>query len=112
MPFRHVYIHALVRDAERQKMSKTKGNVIDPLEMIETVRHGRDAIHSGGHGCAGNRYRVQREPDRWLSRICQQDLECGAVHVHECGQVEPGMRPGRGASPRLGRVALTPFSHT
>jgi valyl-tRNA synthetase len=41
VPFRHVYIHALVRDADRQKMSKTKGNVIDPLEVIE--RFGTDA---------------------------------------------------------------------
>ena len=41
VPFRQVYIHALVRDAERQKMSKTKGNVIDPLEVIE--RFGTDA---------------------------------------------------------------------
>ena len=41
MPFRQVYIHALVRDADRQKMSKTKGNVIDPLEIIE--RFGTDA---------------------------------------------------------------------
>jgi valyl-tRNA synthetase len=42
VPFRHVYIHALVRDADRQKMSKTKGNVIDPLKVIG--RYGTDAV--------------------------------------------------------------------
>ena len=41
-PFREVYIHALVRDAKGQKMSKTKGNVIDPLELID--RYGSDAV--------------------------------------------------------------------
>ncbi|HFB98908.1 MAG TPA: valine--tRNA ligase, partial [Bryobacterales bacterium] len=42
VPFRQVYIHGLVRDAERQKMSKTKGNVIDPLEVTE--KYGTDAV--------------------------------------------------------------------
>jgi valyl-tRNA synthetase len=42
VPFHSVYIHALVRDAERQKMSKTKGNVMDPIEIIE--QYGTDAV--------------------------------------------------------------------
>lgn len=42
VPFKHVYIHALVRDEDGQKMSKSTGNVIDPLVMIE--RYGADAL--------------------------------------------------------------------
>ncbi len=42
VPFRDVYIHALVRDEHGQKMSKSKGNVIDPLDLIE--KYGADAL--------------------------------------------------------------------
>jgi len=42
VPFREVYIHALVRDANREKMSKTKGNVIDPIEIVKQL--GTDAV--------------------------------------------------------------------
>ena len=42
VPFHTVYMHALVRDSKGQKMSKSKGNVMDPLELIE--KYGADAL--------------------------------------------------------------------
>ncbi|MBA4358035.1 MAG: valine--tRNA ligase, partial [Desulfovibrio sp.] len=42
VPFHHVYIHALVRDEQGKKMSKSTGNVIDPLEMI--AKYGTDSL--------------------------------------------------------------------
>jgi valyl-tRNA synthetase len=42
VPFKDVYIHALVRDKNGQKMSKSKGNVVDPLELMD--RYGTDAL--------------------------------------------------------------------
>ncbi|MBX9977051.1 MAG: valine--tRNA ligase [Alphaproteobacteria bacterium] len=42
IPFEKIYIHALVRDEKGQKMSKTKGNVLDPLDLIE--QYGADAL--------------------------------------------------------------------
>jgi len=42
VPFKHVYIHALVRDEKGQKMSKTKGNVIDPIDIMD--KYGCDAL--------------------------------------------------------------------
>ncbi len=51
VPFRTVYIHGLVRDEKGQKMSKSKGNVIDPLNLIEA--YGTDALRYSVAAAAG-----------------------------------------------------------
>ena len=50
IPFHTVYLHGLIRDVEGQKMSKTRGNVINPLVMVEEYRRRRIAF------CAGYRH--------------------------------------------------------
>jgi valyl-tRNA synthetase len=61
IPFRHVYLHGLVRDDQGQKMSKTRGNTVDPLLLVE--KYGADALRffivtSAG---AGNDQRLRED---------------------------------------------------
>ncbi len=133
VPFREVYIHALVRDADRQKMSKTKGNVIDPISIIE--RFGTDAVRftlasmaSPGTDIAFNEERTDGyrafankvwNAARFLLMTLERGREAGYTAklgtISFKGAVEPvpGERPAPGMPPleirwlgsRMGAVA-------
>jgi valyl-tRNA synthetase len=94
-PFREVYIHALVRDAERQKMSKTKGNVLDPIEVIE--KYGTDAtrftlaaMSSPGTDIAFNESRTEG-----YRAFANKIWNAARFMFMNVERVDPGLRPGR-----------------
>jgi len=62
VPFRKVYLHAMVRDEKGEKMSKSKGNVIDPLEVIG--KHGADPLRFTLLAMAGQGRDVKLSVDR------------------------------------------------
>jgi valyl-tRNA synthetase len=62
VPFRTVYIHGLVRDERGQKMSKSKGNVMDPLELID--KYGADALRFTICALAGPGRDIKLGPSR------------------------------------------------
>jgi valyl-tRNA synthetase len=93
VPFRQVYIHALVRDAERQKMSKTKGNVIDPLEIIE--RFGTDATRFtlAAMAAPGTDIAFNESRTDGYRAFANKIWNAARLMFMNVDRIEPGLRP-------------------
>jgi valyl-tRNA synthetase len=96
VPFRNVYIHALVRDAERQKMSKTKGNVIDPLEIID--RFGTDATRFtlAAMAAPGTDIAFNENRTDGYRAFANKIWNAARFMFMNVDRIEPGLRPGGG----------------
>jgi len=98
VPFREVYIHSLVRDAERQKMSKTKGNVVDPLDVIE--RFGTDATRFtlAAMAAPGTDIAFNESRTDGYRAFANKIWNAARFMFMNVDRVEPGLRPGRTGS--------------
>jgi valyl-tRNA synthetase len=93
VPFHHVYIHALVRDAEGEKMSKVKGNVINPLDIIE--RFGTDATRFtlAAMAAPGTDIAFSESRTDGYRAFANKIWNAARFMFMNVDRVEPGLRP-------------------
>jgi valyl-tRNA synthetase len=121
VPFRDIYIHGLVRDPQGQKMSKSKGNVIDPLAILDTS--GADALRFALTAFAAMGRDVKLAPQRiegyrnfanklWnATRFVLMNLAgAGPDAVRVADALERGVRPAAASLPD--RWILSRLEHT
>lgn len=75
LPFREVYLHALVRDAHGAKMSKSKGNVVDPIDVIKGITLQE----------MGNKVRNSNLPPKEIERALELQSKDFPIGIPECG---------------------------
>jgi valyl-tRNA synthetase len=101
VPFREVYIHALVRDADRQKMSKTKGNVLDPIEVIG--HYGTDATRFtlAAMAAPGTDIAFSESRTAGYRNFANKIWNAARFMFMNVDRIEPGLRPAGGWDTRL-----------
>ena len=102
VPFREVYIHALVRDADRQKMSKMKGNVLDPIEVIG--QYGTDATRFtlAAMAAPGTDIAFSESRTAGYRNFANKIWNAARFMFMNVDRIDPGLRPasvGVGDSP-------------
>ncbi len=101
VPFREVYIHALVRDADRQKMSKTKGNVLDPIEVIG--QYGTDATRFtlAAMAAPGTDIAFSESRTAGYRNFANKIWNAARFMFMNVDRIDPGLQPGDGWDARL-----------
>ena len=104
VPFRTVYLHTMVTDEKGDKMSKVKGNTIDPLDVID--KHGADALRFAlawltTQAAQGKNIKFSLSQRRGRAPVRQQDLERDPVRADEPGRLR--RRPVRRSDRRRPR---------
>ncbi len=110
VPFREVYIHALVRDADRQKMSKTKGNVLDPIEVIG--QYGTDATRFtlAAMAAPGTDIAFSESRTAGYRNFANKIWNAARFMFMNVDRIDAGLRPGDGRDARLStRVGVAGF---
>ncbi|MEE8131504.1 MAG: class I tRNA ligase family protein [Candidatus Paceibacterota bacterium] len=99
-PFKYVYLHGLVRDKERQKMSKSKGNVIDPLGVIDI--YGADALRMAliVGNTPGNDPIIYEEKIRGYRNFANKIWQASRFVLMNCGDLNLKTKPKLTASDR------------
>ena len=109
VPFREVYIHALVRDAERQKMSKTKGNVLDPIEVIG--QYGTDATRFtlAAMAAPGTDIAFSESRTAGYRNFANKIWNAARFMFMNVDRIDSGLRPDSGQEhpPRAGVASLS-----
>src|SRR5271156_6783724 len=101
VPFREVYIHALVRDADRQKMSKTKGNVLDPIEVIG--QYGTDATRFtlAAMAAPGTDIAFSESRTAGYRNFANKIWNAARFMFMNVDRIDSGLRPGGGDDGRI-----------
>jgi valyl-tRNA synthetase len=112
VPFRHVYIHALVRDAEGQKMSKSRGNVIDPLGVIE--KFGTDAFRFtlAAFAAQGRDIRLSEDRLTGYRNFANKIWNASRFTLTHLQDFDPDHPPGRAELTRADQWILSRINRT
>jgi valyl-tRNA synthetase len=113
VPFREVYIHALVRDADRQKMSKTKGNVLDPIEVIG--QYGTDATRFtlAAMAAPGTDIAFSESRTAGYRNFANKIWNAARFTFMNVDRIDAAMRPGNPQDDRFTNSGVTGFAvHT